>query len=97
MALGACVARGENPLTRQTDDDAGGPPILDGGAVKDSGFDLPDAAPHAVLGVDPPHGPWSGGALVTVRGNGFRSAARGWIGGQAARASAMPAVDPTPL
>ncbi|MGE0327906.1 MAG: IPT/TIG domain-containing protein [Polyangiaceae bacterium] len=97
LALGACVARGENPLTRQTDDDAGGPPILDGGGGKDSSFDLPDAAPHAVLGVDPPHGPWIGGDLVTIRGNGFSSAARVWIGGLEVPASDVLAIDPTRL
>ncbi len=95
LGLGACVARGENPLTRQTEDDAGGPTILDGGDPKDSSFDLPDAAPHAVLGVDPPHGPWSGGGLATIRGNGFSSDARVWIGGLEVPSASVLVVDPT--
>lgn len=31
--------------------------------------------PNAVLGVEPNHGPFSGGQLATIRGNGFSSAA----------------------
>lgn len=95
LGIGACVARGENPLTRQTADDAGGPPILDAGTQKDSSFDLPDAAPHSVLGVDPPHGPWSGGDLATIRGNGFSSDARVWVGGLEVAAGDVLVIDPT--
>lgn len=96
LGIGACVARGENALTRQTEDDAGGPSILDSG-VKDSSFELPDAAPHAVLGVDPPHGPWSGGGLATIRGNGFSSSARVWIGAVEVPSGDVLAIDPTRL
>jgi hypothetical protein len=33
-----------------------------------------------VLGIDPPHGPFVGGTLVTIRGNGFESNTRVWFG-----------------
>src|SRR5262249_10229550 len=60
-------------------DDDGVPPIgVDGG---DGEGDAPTLKPHAVLGVDPPHGPFSGGTLVAVRGNGFRSNARVFFAG----------------
>jgi hypothetical protein len=42
--------------------------------------DAPEVRPHAVLGIDPPHGPFSGGTLTNVRGNGFNANARVWFG-----------------
>lgn len=94
VGLGACVARGEGSFQRQTDDDAGtDPPLLDAGSGADR-YDLPDAAPHSVLGVEPPHGPWIGGQLATIRGTGFSSLARVWIGGVEIPAGDVLAVDP---
>lgn len=60
-------------------DDGGPPPILVDGGDDDPG-DAPTLRPHAVLGVDPPHGPFSGGTLTAIRGNGFASGARVWFG-----------------
>ncbi|HEX9619905.1 MAG TPA: IPT/TIG domain-containing protein, partial [Polyangiaceae bacterium] len=96
VALTSCLPRSDKPLTRQTDDDAG---ILDpsqlGGDAGDERRDLPDAAPHAVLGVDPPHGPFAGGQLATVRGNGFQSNVRVWFGDELVPEEDTLAVDPT--
>lgn len=77
----ACLPRTDGPYKRQTDDDAGpqDPVDLDAGAVDDT-RDLPDAAPHAVLTVTPNHGPFSGGQTVLIRGNGFASNLRVWLG-----------------
>jgi hypothetical protein len=36
--------------------------------------------PHALLGVNPAHGPFRGGGLAVIRGNGFSSSARVWFG-----------------
>jgi IPT/TIG domain len=36
--------------------------------------------PHALLGVNPAHGPFRGGGLAVLRGNGFSSSARVWFG-----------------
>ncbi len=97
LSLTSCIARSEGELRRQTEDDAGPiGPVLDAG-LEDARFNLPDAAPHAVLAVSPPHGPWRGGQLATLRGNGFSSAARVWIGGVELPASDVLAVDPTRL
>jgi hypothetical protein len=77
----SCLARRDKPFTRQTDDDAGGPdPIELDGSEPDVSPDALDNAPHAVLGVDPPHGPFAGDTLVMIRGNGFDSDARVWFG-----------------
>lgn len=77
---GSCVARPEGTFQKPTDDDGGppGPILFDGSS--DVKSELPPADPHAVLGVDPPHGPWNGGQTVMVRGNGFDSKARVWFG-----------------
>lgn len=91
----SCLARRDKPFERQTDDDAGGPdPIELDGAVPDVSPDALDIAPHAVLGVDPPHGPFAGDTLVMIRGNGFDSDARVWFGDvEVPRANVTP-VDP---
>jgi hypothetical protein len=90
------LARREEPFVRQTDDDAGTPDAtgLDDASVPDAPPDALDIAPHALLGIDPPHGPFVGGTLVMIRGNGFESNARVWFGDvEAPRASVTP-VDP---
>ncbi len=50
--------------------------------------------PHAVLGIDPTHGPFSGGQVATVRGNGFTSAARVWFGDFELSEGDVTALDP---
>jgi hypothetical protein len=82
VALGSCIAREEGEFVKPTDDDGGINLDFDSGLSADSKSELPPTDPHALLGVDPPHGPWSGGQLALVRGNGFSSKARIWFGGQ---------------
>jgi len=90
-----CFAREPGELRRQTDDDAGtpGPVFAEAGPI-DARFEIPPTDPHAVLGVDPPHGPFSGGARVVVRGNGFKSNVRVWFGATEVAASDVTPVDP---
>lgn len=92
----SCLARRDKPFTRQTDDDAGPPDAiaLDGGATPDVSPDALDIAPHAVLGIDPPHGPFAGGTLVMIRGNGFESNARVWFGDVEVETASVTPVDP---
>ncbi|MBN2196380.1 MAG: IPT/TIG domain-containing protein [Polyangiaceae bacterium] len=72
-----------------------GPPTLDA-SVGNQPFDnLPPVDPHAVLGIDPPHGPPSGGRTALVRGNGFGPTARVWLGGAEVPAEALTVVDAT--
>jgi hypothetical protein len=99
LALPTCIARGgTGGLVRQTDDDGGTPPPISLEAGQpDTKVDLPPADPHAVLGVDPPHGPWNGGGLLLVRGAGFKSNARVWFGAVELPTSDVVAVDPERL
>jgi hypothetical protein len=75
----ACLPTGTRRLAPldHGDDDAAPPVIVDGG---DEPGDAPTVRPHAILGVDPPHGPFAGGTLTAVRGNGFDKDARVWFG-----------------
>ncbi|HXK20140.1 MAG TPA: IPT/TIG domain-containing protein, partial [Polyangiaceae bacterium] len=81
---------------RQTDDDAGGPDAiaLDGSTPPDASPDALEIAPHTVLGIDPPHGPFVGGTLVMIRGNGFESNARVWFGDVEVPKAGVTPVDP---
>lgn len=96
VLFASCLARRNDPFVRQTDDDAGPPDAvaLDGSTPGDAAPDALDIAPHAVLGVDPPHGPFKGDTLVMIRGNGFESNTRVWFGDvEVPRASLTP-LDP---
>ena len=82
---------------RQTDRDAGAggtSALLIDAGMPDTTVELPPALPHAVLGVDPPHGSFAGGNLALVRGNGFTSNARVWVGGVELAPSALVPIDP---
>ena len=77
---GACLPTGTRRLAPldHGDDDAPPPVTVDGGVEPPD--DAPTLRPHAILGVDPPHGPFAGGTLTAVRGNGFGRDARVWFG-----------------
>jgi hypothetical protein len=91
----SCLARRNDPFKRITDDDAGPPDatVLDG-SLPDVSPDALEIEPHAVLGVDPPHGPFAGESLVMIRGNGFESNARVWFGEVEVPRSSVTPVDP---
>jgi IPT/TIG domain len=91
----SCLARRDEPFVRQTDDDAGVPPPIElDGSTPDATPDPLEVEPHVVLGVDPPHGPFVGGTLVMLRGNGFDSDARVWFGDVEVPRSSITPVDP---
>lgn len=56
--------------------------LLEGssGATGDVITELAPIDAHAVLGVEPTHGPFRGGQVALIRGNGFSSRARVWFG-----------------
>jgi hypothetical protein len=89
----ACLPTESHRYRRLTDDDAGAPPPVSVDAGDGVG-DAPVAKPHALIGVDPPHGPFSGGTLVSLRGNGFASNARVWFGDTEVDASLVLGIDP---
>jgi len=91
----SCLARRDKPFTRQTDDDAGPPDAtsLDDGGLSDVAPDALEIAPHAVLGIDPSHGPFTGGdTLALIRGNGFAGNSRVWFGD--VEATSVTPIDP---
>lgn len=96
LGVASCIPRSDKPLLRHSEDDAGGPPPISGDASVDSG-PPPNADPHALLAVQPPHGSFAGGTLVLLRGNGFRSDARVWFGDRELPASDVLALDPQRL
>jgi hypothetical protein len=82
VGLASCIPEGP-PLNgrRQTDDDAGSlPPISIEPRASDAAVELGSLDPHALVGVDPARGPWSGGQARIVRGNGFAPGLRVWFG-----------------
>ena len=99
--LGACIAipEGEGIPTRITDqDDASADAFVTvdaSGTPLDAKTELPPADPHTLIGVDPPHGPFSGGRLAVVRGNGFKSNVRVWFGDAEIPANDITPADPT--
>ena len=77
----SCIARSDETLQPLDLDDAGSPRLLDGSTDPEEPLtNLPPADPHALVSVDPPQGPFSGGRTVLVRGNGFGSSVRVWFG-----------------
>jgi len=77
LHAGACLPT-RTERTRPFEEEGGPEPIdVEGGVVPG---DAPEVRPHAVIGIDPPHGPFSGGTLANLRGNGFGSDARVWFG-----------------
>lgn len=93
-----CISRADSPFTRVTDREngggGGGTSIDVDGGIPDASSDLPPSAPHAVLGVSPPHGSFAGGSLVIISGNGFAGTARVWFGKSELDRSAIVPIDP---
>jgi IPT/TIG domain len=80
--LVGCLSQGPPlALRRETDDDGGKDPTISTLPPSfDAGLELVATDPHAVIGVDPSHGPWSGGQARILRGNGFGKGLRVWFG-----------------
>lgn len=101
LLLGACIAisEGEGIPKRITDqDDAGADSFVTvdaSGSGKDAKTELPPADPHSIIGVDPSHGPFIGGRIAIVRGNGFKSTVRVWFGDAEVPSNDLIAGDPT--
>ncbi|XXT23726.1 IPT/TIG domain-containing protein [Sorangium sp. So ce429] len=95
--MSACIASAPEGIRRQTDDGGdGGDFGVDPQATSSStSAGLPSADPHALLGADPTHGPFSGGQRVLLHGNGFSSKVRVWFGDVEVDPSAIVPVDPS--
>ncbi len=101
FVVGACIAipEGEGIPKRITDqDDASVDAFVTVDAsspTTDAKTELPPADPHALIGIDPPHGPFAGGRLAIIRGNGFQSNVRVWFGDSEVPSGDITPVDPT--
>ncbi|MCU0692398.1 MAG: IPT/TIG domain-containing protein, partial [Polyangiaceae bacterium] len=83
--VGACLAVPEGEgiprrITDQGDASADTFVVVEASAAADASGENAVADPHALVGVDPPHGPFVGGRLAVLRGNGFSSKLRVWFG-----------------
>ncbi len=95
VAVAACLP-GAGPPINPVFDDAGPPPTDnlggDDAAIRD---ELNLGPPFAVTGLQPSHGPWSGGTRTDITGRGFSSNIQVWIGSTQLAASDVFASDPT--
>lgn len=85
----ACIAGGP-PIDPITDDDGFEDDDGDAGTAGGPPTDAPPIEPHAVVGAQPSHGPFTGGERVIIRGNGFGADVRVWFG-------SVEATDVTPI
>jgi hypothetical protein len=92
-AAGACLPGSGPPLNPYTDD-AGPPPSTGFGDGGPGLGDVDLGDPFAITGLEPSHGPWTGGTRTTIAGRGFTSKLRVWIGGTELPPSAIFASDP---
>ncbi len=103
IGMGACALvaagclPGSGPALNPYHDDAGAGPTLGLGANDASTFsDVDLGDPFAVTGLQPSHGPWTGGTRTTIAGRGFPSDIRQvWIGGAQLDPSQVFASSPT--
>ena len=90
----ACIPGSGPALITQPDAEAPPPVSLgDDGGVVGADVDLGD--PFAIVGLNPSHGPFSGGTRAVLVGRGFPSTLRVWVGGVELDPSAIFASQPT--
>ncbi|HEY1695720.1 MAG TPA: IPT/TIG domain-containing protein [Polyangiaceae bacterium] len=93
-AVAACLP-GSGPPINPVVDDAGAPPptsLVSDGGLQD---ELLLGPPFAVSGLQPSHGPWTGGTRTTIAGRGFSSHLQVSLGGTQLSSSNVFASDPT--
>lgn len=86
---------GTGPAIDPHTDDAGTPPNTTFGDDVSNLTDVDLGPKFAVTGLQPSHGPWTGGTRTTIAGRGFASSVDVWIGGTQLAASDVFASDPT--
>src|SRR5579859_2407722 len=94
IAAAACLP-GTGPPINPVVDDAGAPPPTNLGDDAALAGDLNLGPAFAVTGLQPAHGPWSGGTRTSINGRGFSSSLQVWIGGAQLDAADVFASDPT--
>jgi hypothetical protein len=90
----ACLPGGGPPFDPHTDDAGTPPPTSFGNDA--AVYDEVDLGPaFAITGLQPSHGPWTGGTRTTIAGRGFSSNIQVWIGGSLLDPGEVFASDPT--
>jgi hypothetical protein len=94
---GACIASAPEGIVRQTADDGSADALFwaDTGPIDPTKPDVGTPDPHAVLGANPPHGPFAGGQRVLIQGKGFGSDARVWFGSVEVDPTTIVPIDPS--
>ncbi|MDP9000653.1 MAG: IPT/TIG domain-containing protein, partial [Myxococcota bacterium] len=86
---------GAGPPIKVHEDDAGVPSSISLGGDAGSLADIDLGDPFAITGLNPSHGPWTGGTHTTIAGRGFSSAIQVWLGSAQLDSSGVFASDPT--
>ncbi len=94
-AAGACIASAPDDLHHRAAGAGGGGGLFQMGQQAQSSSATGSPDPHAVVGVSPPHGPFTGGNNVIIAGNGFVGAVHVWFG--ATEAPGAVAIDPSKI
>src|SRR6185437_11175187 len=76
-------------------DDAGVPDQNLNGGDAGAKLDVDLGDPFAIQGLEPSHGPFTGGTRTVIAGRGFTSSLRAWVAGSEVPASDVFASDPT--
>jgi hypothetical protein len=96
LASAAACLPGSGPPLNPYMDDAGTPPPTSFGTSDAAVVDEIDLGPaFAVTGLQPSHGPWTGGTRTIISGRGFSSNIQVWIGGALLPAGSVVASEPT--
>jgi hypothetical protein len=92
--LAGCLSEGPPINLRPVNEGDASTRIVDVPIV-DASFEFGPMDPHALIGVDPSHGPFNGGQARIVRGNGFGKGLRVWFGANEVAAKDVLPVDPS--
>ncbi len=94
VAGGACLP-GAGPPYISHDEAGPPPPTMLGGDGGPAFADVDLGDPFAIIGLNPSHGPWTGGTHTAMRGRGFTSTLRVFIGGTELPSANILASSPT--
>jgi hypothetical protein len=93
--LAGCLTEGPPLNLRPVYERDAGPRISGDVPIVDASFEFGPMDPHALIGVNPSHGPFNGGQARIVRGNGFGNGLRVWFGATELLPSDIIPVDPS--
>src|SRR5688572_22018756 len=93
--LAGCLTEGPPVNLRPVYEVDAAPRISVDVPIVDASFEFGPMDPHALIGVNPSHGPFNGGQARIVRGNGFGNGLRVWFGATELLPSDIIPIDPS--